>query len=362
MIGNEFYSSDWNSNLIIAGQISHNTARSAQLTGNAVTNHASGISGNHLVGMIDSYYYFNQTNKSDISYNVCSGGGGGIEQNRLYAGGSIRYCNETSGAYGIRDNELGFMTCMWNVSGWTACKSNQLRARFQIINLVASGYSIFAQNECMDDGVLNDINHSGSSYIIDNKFHNIGTIPYSPSTPVVQSWVNVSVMYCAFLSDYLDQNTLTNINIFRFYGGSISHLTLSGNSSSPIWITESGTNLGRFSIDVTIIFDGINIGVNGQSYTIATIVQPNTIIDTGFIYGNGLTGAGANISLGIATDSPTGILAATSISSINNTKVNISPSPLPISTVLFRSIIINITGATITAGTLTVHVEGFRRN
>ncbi len=362
MIGNEFYSSDFLSNLITnGGNISHNVGRSAQFAGNAVISGASGISGNILVGMIDAYY--KGTAQSDISYNICSGSsGGGIEQNRLFAGGSIRYCNETSGAYGIRDNEVGFMTCLWNVSGWKACKSNQLRARFQLINLVDTGFSIFAQNECMDDRVLNYINFSGNCYFIDNKCHNLGTMPYSPSTPVVQTWVNVSVMFCAFLSDYLDQNTLTNVNIFRFYGGSISQLTLSGNSSSPIWITESGTNLGRFSIDVTIIFDGTNIGVNGQSYTIATIFQPNSIIDIGFIYGNGLTGAGANISLGISTDSPTGILAATSITSINNTKVNISPSPLPISTVLFRSIIINITGATITAGTLTVHVEGFRRN
>ncbi len=360
MIGNEFYSSDWYSNLIQVGNISHNIGRSAQLIGNTVTNSASGISGNHIVGMIDAYYQ--GTNKSDISYNICSGSGGGIEQNRLYAGGSIRYCNETSGAYGIRDNEIGFMTCIWNVSGWTACKSNQLRARFQIINLVATGYSIFGQNECTDDGVLNDINFSGGCYVIDNKFHGVGTIPYLPSTPVVQNWNKVSIEYSTFLSDYLDQNTLTNVYIFRFYGGAISHITLSGNSSAPIWITESGSNIGRFSIDVTIVFDGTNIGINGQNYTIATIYQPNSIIDTGFIYGHGLTGIGANISLGIATDSPTGILAATAITSINDTKVNLVPSPLPISTVLFRSLLMGISSATITAGTLTVHVEGFRRN
>ena len=363
MIGNDLVSSTLGVNLIIAGEISHNTGKYATITQNIVAGATSGISGNELIGMIDSNYM--SITPSDISNNFTNMGG--IVANRLYSGGSIRYTYE-HGGYGTKENEVGYMTCLWNVSGWNAVKSNQLRSRAQLINIVnTNGVGILAQNEFNDDVVVNDIQFDGSyAYFINNKINSVDTRPASLS---FQHFTTVQLSYNIFHGNIFDGgNTLARVSIISGDSINMHGITLSGAAGSVINLhgMGGGGGWGHFTMDAQIqAFDGSNIG-NIATHSLFSFKSSNTIVYGGHVYASGLTTSGSpTISLGIAGNN-TAVMAATATSTLNTgdgshgTGMTSLGSIIANAVTAFAPFTITVSAGAITAGVLSIHLECFR--
>ncbi len=368
IIGNDLVHSSFGTNLIISGEMSFNKVTAGLLNYNIVNGTSAGISGNKLTGMIDGYYLSNT--QSDISY--CYITNMAISNNTLTYGGSIRYCAVTvTSGYGISDNQIGFMCCMWNVSNWTAVKSNQMRARYQMVNIIASNYSIFGQNEMTDDGILNDLTCSGTMEILNNKLLSCVTMgdgTIIASTPVQQSWSNVLILSCQLAGNYLDNNTLSNINLFHANGVDLAGITLT--PANAIWLGGEGVpGAGKFTIDINITaFDAANIG-SILTHSLLNIQGTNCVIGGGYVYASGLTTSGSpTIALGLATTN-NAIMSATSTSTLNTgdgshgTGRTILPiTLLATTTANFQPVTMTIANGAISAGSLVIHLDCFSIN
>jgi hypothetical protein len=349
-------------NLIIAGEISFNNGRYGQISQNIVNNAITGISGNDLVGQIDSNYM--AICPSDISCNYMTGGG--ITNNCLSKGGSIRYCSE-SGGYGITDGEVGYMTCIWNVSGWNAVKSNQLRSRAQLINLVnPNGVGIFAQNEVNDDSFISDIHFDGSFvYFINNKINNFDTRRTAPS---YQHWSEIQFDYNRFEgSIFQSGNNLERVSLIGADSVSMQGITLKGATGSVINIHGAGASgYGRMSFDIHIEgFDGTNIG-NIATHSLLSFQSSNTIVTGGYVYATGLTTSGSpTIALGINSTN-NAIMAATATSTLNTgdgthgTGMTSLGNIIANAVTAFVPLTITVANGAITAGKLVIHIDCFR--
>lgn len=362
MVSNELDGSTFGTNLIIAGEISYNKARSGVIAYNTINNASAGISGNDITGQIDKDY--STRYQSDISYNYISGVG--ILSNRLRFGASIRYCSETVSGYGITDNDLGYMTCMWNVTGWTAAKSNRLEARTQWTNLVSADYGILARVEVGDDSDLSNIKFTGITYFINNRLMNIGTMP--SGAPVLQNWNNCWYAYTMAEDAALGANNLTRVSIITGDSICMNGITLVGASGNVINLHGQGASgYGHFSMDIQIqSFDGSNIG-NIATQSLVSLKATNTNVISGYVYASGLTTSGTpSISLGINTTNNS-IMTAKTTSTLNTGDgshgtgmtallgsgyANAATGYLPVT--------MTITNGSISAGLLIIHLECFR--
>jgi len=350
MIGNEFASSTFGQNLIIAGEISHNKGKVGNLYQNVVNSSVGGISGNQLTGMIDADYTVNLP--ADISYNYVVVDS--INSNILLEGGSIRYCSITASGYGMVNNEVGYAAELWNVSGWTSFINNRLRRTGKLINFIATGYSVCTQNDFVGSTFAN-ITFTGSVGVEFCEFILCGTHDYNNLQSSAMTWNNVHFQGVKWVLGYFYNSTLNYLWHLGGVGISFINLSLIGSSSEYIYVYGEGTPWGKFSLDVEIGFDSVS-GVVGV-LPIGSIIIAKTYVLGGYIIGTTPV-TGGSLALGIDVDAPTGIMPVTPVSSFDNTMYVLNtPNPLPVTTVAMRNIIATISGSNITAGKLFIHLD-----
>jgi hypothetical protein len=241
-----------------------------------------------------------------------------------------------------------------------------MESRFQIINIVStSGASFFDHNYCQDDGVINDITFSGTTYFILNNLKNAsiglgdGGSTGFVSSPVLQTWVSVSFMLNIIRNNYITQSTLTNVFIHNGDSVTLCGATLVSPTRGNITLSGKGVfNAGSFDLDIAITFGASGIGQLG------TYILPSLLglgyVRTGYMYGSGLTTSGSpTIALGI-TGNNTALISATATSGINSTLVTVPSSVVAFpSTGVWGSANMTIAVGAITAGTLFIHLDCF---
>lgn len=314
------------------------------------------FSGNIVSGTSSSFGRINinlksQTTTTGFINNVVSGNSASIQSVFINAASSVFGSNTISANGGsIQGIHINGFTATMNSN--TISVSNGT-----IINVYLNGYTCAFNSNILSGGTnctmrnlhLNGYNSSISSNLLSS---NAGT--------------GTGITSC-----YLDglNSSINNMNFNSITNAQIANLRLEAPSAIFTGYTFDATfialtnvhwrpdNTLRYNMIKTGLTNTANNGATGSDIRIGLLPVAKIYPSSAMIEGNGLVGVGALVNVGIETDDTDNIVPVTAITSLPDGTVVQSVVQLTKSVAANRRVVMQVTGANLTAGAVQVTAE-----